>query len=281
VGSSSSIDLAVALGAAVGRPEASSGSRRRPCLRDRREDEATWNSGFQCPQRTEVARGGLAMGQWQVGMGGWGYLALVEEGAGAGAHLAHDALAGVVVRHHRAVNLLLPQPHEVVALGVGEEALVHEDPRLPRDGLHARRVERRPRRDARRCSVGVGVAEEEHRHHGGGRQEERQDQQHAAEAEAEAEPHGGEWSQENGKIETDQRRCARISSYCRQPPASLRPARRLYTGRDRRALDLTGLKVFLWVPRARYVGGRRGFAVAGVGGGSCARSLVSVSGRGA
>jgi len=45
-------------------------------------------------------------------------------------------------------------------------------------------------------------------------------------------------------------------------------------------LDLTGLasKVFLWVPRARYVGGRRDFAAAGSPE-SCARSLVSISGR--
>lgn len=32
------------------------------------------------------------------------YLVLVQEGAGAGAHLAHDALPGVAVRHHRLLH---------------------------------------------------------------------------------------------------------------------------------------------------------------------------------
>lgn len=110
------------------------------------------------------------------------YLALVEEGAGAGADLAHDALAGEVVGHHGPPHLGLAEPHQVVALGVRQEPLVHEDPRLPRHGLDARRVERRRRRHAV-----LRRAQEEHRHDGGGHQQEHQDEQHAAE------PHTGRW----------------------------------------------------------------------------------------
>jgi hypothetical protein len=72
-------------------------------------------------------------------------------------------------------SLTAYQADEVVALGVGEEPLVQEDPGLPRDGLDARRVERR-----RRLDGVVRLAQEDHRHDGGGGEEQREDEQHDA-----------------------------------------------------------------------------------------------------
>jgi hypothetical protein len=67
-------------------------------------------------------------------------------------------------------SLTAYQADEVVALGVGEEPLVQEDPGLPRDGLDAGGVERR-----RRLDGGVRLAQEDHRHDGGGGEEKRED----------------------------------------------------------------------------------------------------------